>query len=97
LSSVTSISPSQIGPVQGGGSGGGRADAHDLGSDPGHGPRPQGQQRAQATTLGLVPRGDHAHGGAVVLAARVEPPVILRERVHAGELGRKVGKGFFVW
>jgi hypothetical protein len=53
--------------------------------------------RRTGATPRLVPRGDHAHGGAVVLAARVEPPVILREKVHAGELGPKVGKGFFVW
>lgn len=31
------------------------------------------------------------------LGARFAPPQILRDKVAAGELGRKVGKGFFDW
>ena len=31
------------------------------------------------------------------LGARFEPPQLLRDKVAAGELGRKVGRGFFTW
>ena len=31
------------------------------------------------------------------LGARFEPPQILRDKVAAGDLGRKTGKGFYDW
>ncbi|MFI6496598.1 3-hydroxyacyl-CoA dehydrogenase family protein [Nonomuraea typhae] len=37
---------------------------------------------------------EYLHGK---LGDRFEPPRILREKVAAGELGRKTGKGFYVW
>jgi 3-hydroxybutyryl-CoA dehydrogenase len=30
-------------------------------------------------------------------ASRFDPPQILRDKVRAGELGRKTGKGFYEW
>ncbi|WP_327090920.1 3-hydroxyacyl-CoA dehydrogenase family protein [Nonomuraea sp. NBC_01738] len=37
---------------------------------------------------------EYLHGK---LGARFEPPKILRDKVAAGELGRKTGKGFYRW
>jgi 3-hydroxybutyryl-CoA dehydrogenase len=34
---------------------------------------------------------------AAEVGERFAPPAILREKVRAGELGRKVGQGFFTW
>ena len=31
------------------------------------------------------------------VGARFEPPQLLRDKVAAGELGRKTGRGFFTW
>ena len=72
LSSIRSMSSRvRPGAVEGGGGRRDRSDAHHLGADAGHGPRPQREQRAQAAALGLLARGDDAHRGAVVLAAGV--------------------------
>ncbi|MGN6199813.1 3-hydroxyacyl-CoA dehydrogenase family protein [Humibacter sp.] len=37
---------------------------------------------------------EYLHGR---LGARFEPPQLLRDKVAAGELGRKTGRGFFTW
>ncbi len=47
--------------------------------------------------VGLDVRLDIAQHLATALGPRYEPPRILFDKVAAGELGRKTGKGFFDW
>jgi len=47
--------------------------------------------------VGLDVRLDIADYLASELGARFEPPAILREKVAAGQLGRKSGQGFYTW
>lgn len=47
--------------------------------------------------VGLDVRLGIAEYLASALGDRFEPPVILREKVAQGKLGRKTGEGFFVW
>lgn len=47
--------------------------------------------------VGLDVRLAIAEHLAATLGPRFEPPRLLREKVAAGELGRKTGKGFFDW
>ena len=47
--------------------------------------------------VGLDVRLDIAESLAGVYGERFEPPDLLREKVAAGELGQKTGKGFFDW
>ncbi|MCF6524519.1 3-hydroxyacyl-CoA dehydrogenase family protein [Streptomyces sp. JJ36] len=47
--------------------------------------------------VGLDVRLDIAQHLAATYGPRFEPPRILREKVAAGELGRKSGRGFYTW
>lgn len=47
--------------------------------------------------VGLDVRLDIAHNLSAVYGERFQPPRILLEKVAAGELGRKTGRGFFDW
>lgn len=47
--------------------------------------------------VGLDVRLAIAEHLAAEVGARFEPPVILREKVASGELGRKAGQGFYSW
>ncbi len=47
--------------------------------------------------VGLDVRLDIAQHLAAELGPRYEPPRVLRDKVAAGELGRKSGRGFFEW
>jgi len=47
--------------------------------------------------VGLDVRLAIAEHLAATLGPRFEPPQLLRDKVAAGELGRKTGKGFFDW
>jgi 3-hydroxybutyryl-CoA dehydrogenase len=47
--------------------------------------------------VGLDVRLAIAEHLAAELGPRFEPPALLREKVAAGELGRKTGQGFFTW
>src|SRR5882757_6524497 len=61
----------ETGSLQGLGGGRYRADAHDLGADPGGRPTDQAGQGAKSQFDGTFLGGDHADGGAVVLTAGV--------------------------
>jgi 3-hydroxybutyryl-CoA dehydrogenase len=47
--------------------------------------------------VGLDVRLAIAEHLAAELGPRFEPPALLREKVAAGQLGRKTGQGFFAW
>lgn len=47
--------------------------------------------------VGLDVRLDIATNLAAAYGLRFEPPQILRDKVAAGELGRKSGRGFYTW
>ena len=47
--------------------------------------------------IGLDVRLAVAEHLATELGPRFEPPTLLRDKVACGELGRKVGRGFFDW
>jgi len=47
--------------------------------------------------VGLDVRLSIAEHLAITLGPRFEPPQLLRDKVAAGELGRKTGKGFYEW
>jgi 3-hydroxybutyryl-CoA dehydrogenase len=47
--------------------------------------------------VGLDVRLAIAEHLAATLGPRFEPPVLLREKVAAGELGKKTGRGFYDW
>lgn len=50
-----------------------------------------------ADIVGLEVRLDIARSLSVALGPRFEPPQLLIEKVAAGELGQKSGKGFYRW
>jgi 3-hydroxybutyryl-CoA dehydrogenase len=47
--------------------------------------------------VGLDVRLAIAEHLAATLGARFEPPGLLREKVAAGDLGKKTGRGFYDW
>ena len=47
--------------------------------------------------VGLDVRLNIAEHLAATLGPRFEPPVLLRDKVAAGELGKKTGRGFYDW
>ena len=47
--------------------------------------------------VGLDVRLNIAEHLATTLGPRFEPPALLREKVAAGELGKKAGRGFYDW
>ena len=47
--------------------------------------------------VGLDVRLAIAEHLAATLGPRFEPPALLRDKVAAGELGKKTGRGFYEW
>ena len=68
--------------------------ARSTGGDRGISGHAAAEDGRTAMSSAVTDRLVHLHR---TLGSRYEPPRVLREKVAAGELGKKSGKGFYEW